>query len=260
MAKRSHPKPNFSKSEGDDSSSSGTGGQHSTDFQNAVDEDGVPLIVDTQSDLEKSVEQNKIPIVAALCLIMLGSAGWFMYKNGRDKKALESSTAYTIASSVDEYNEVIDDFGGSIAAGNAYLSKAQAMIDEGRTDEAHQVLWKFIGQYEDHPRHAQAYLAYGTVQEQAGKPDGANAEYENLIKKYPQSELAPYARIRQGDLKWAAGDIDGAADIYKTIAANYPRTGQTWVRKIEQRFDMLGIKEEADGGIVMQPAVVEEVE
>jgi len=209
------------------------------------DDDGVPQIVESKSDFERVVEDNKVPIVAGLCLIMLASAAWFVFKHLRDQKTYQANTAFTSAKTVEDYNLVIDDHGGSTAGGNAYLAKAQAMVDEDRTDEAHQVLRKFIEQYGDHPRHAQGLLALGTLLEESGQSDAAEVEYRNVLKQHPDSELAPYAKLRIGDLKWAQGKEDEARIIYEEIPPTYPRTGQPWIRKIDERLRLMGVQESA---------------
>lgn len=205
-----------------------------------LDEDGMPQIVDTQSDFERKVEENKVLIVAGLCLLVVVSAGLFVLRHLSERKLQAANLAFTAAQTIDDYNLVIDDHGGTVAAGNAYLAKAQAMIDAGRSDEAHQVLRKFIELYEDHPRHAQAFLALGTLLEASGNPEGAAGRYRELVTLHSGSELVPYAKIRIADLRWSEGKDDEARILYEEIPPAHPRTGQTWVSKIEARLTLIG--------------------
>ncbi len=221
--------------------------------KNHLDDTGMPQIVDTQSDFERTIEENKVPIVAGLCLLMALSAGWFVLRHLRDKKLHEANLAFTAAETIDDYNLVIDDHGGTVAAGNAYLAKAQAMIDAGRSDEAHQVLRKFIELYGDHPRHAQAYLALGTLLEASGNPQGAEARYREVVALHPESELAPYAKIRIADLRWSEGKDEEARILYEEIPPAHPRTGQTWVGKIEDRLVLLGRRAATGVGAETEP-------
>ncbi len=200
----------------------------------------MPQIVDNQSNFERKVEENKVAIVAGLCVLMVVSAAWFVLQHLRERKLHEANLAFTAARTIDDYNLVIDDHGGSIAAGNAYLAKAQAMIDAGRSDEAHQVLRKFIELYEGHPRHAQAFLALGTLLEASGNPDGAEGRYRELISLHPGSDLVPYAKMRIGDLRWAEGKNEEARILFEEIPPAHPRTGQPWVPKIEERLALIG--------------------
>ena len=64
---------------------------------------------DAQSDFEKTVEENKILIVALLCLALLGTSGWFLLKYRRDKELKDASIALTSAETIEDYNLVIKD-------------------------------------------------------------------------------------------------------------------------------------------------------
>ena len=211
-----------------------------------IEEDGMQQIVDHKSDLEQALEKNQTPIIAGVCVALIGSAGYFSIKELSKSKRAAANLAFTQASTIEDYNLVIQDHGGSVAAGNAYLAKAQLMIDEDKSDEAHQVLRKFIEQYEKHPRYVQGVVALASLTEESGKNDDARAHYQNIVDNHGDSELAPYAQLRIGDLLLAEGKEDEARKVFQQIASTYPRTGQTWLIKVDQRLERLGDSREVD--------------
>lgn len=145
----------------------------------------------------------------------------------RKQKHLDAAQAYSTALGKGEIaglDGVAVDFEGSIAAGNALLSKAEIQIDQGKPKDAQTTLETFVADYKDHPRHVQGIFALGNLFHLAGDTEKARSYYQQAIDDQPDGEITPLARIRLGDLALEAGETKVADQQYQEAYTLHPGT------------------------------------
>lgn len=140
---------------------------------------------------------------------------------------LEAATAYSAALDKREiaaFDGVVVDHPGSVAAGNALLSKAELQIDQGKPADAQTTIERFINEFGGHPRYAQGIFAMGNLYHLSGDAEKAKEYYERTLEVQPDGELSPLARIRIGDLSLEAGKSDEAEQNYQEAFSQHPGT------------------------------------
>jgi len=145
----------------------------------------------------------------------------------RKQKHLEAAQAYSSALTTGEIaglDAVAVDFGGSIAGGNALLSKAEIQINQGKPQDAQATLESFIDEYPSHPRHVQGVFALGNLYQIAGDKEKARSYYQRAIDEQPDGEITPLARIRLGDIALESGETKIADQDYQEAYTLHPGT------------------------------------
>ncbi len=169
----------------------------------------------------------------------------------RKQKHLDAAQAYSTALGKGEIaglDAVVVDFEGSIAAGNALLSKAEIQIDQGKPKDAQTTLETFVADYENHPRHVQGIFALGNLFHIAGDTEQARSYYQRAIDEQPDGEITPLARIRLGDLALEAGETKVADQLYQEAYTLHP--GTPFFDYAEQKIALLAI---GDPPVVERP-------
>jgi TolA-binding protein len=164
--------------------------------------------------------QRKILIFVGLVVVALLVYGLSEYlgmkRNGAAQTAL--STAHTI----DDYHKVIAEYGGTAAAGDAYLLVAAKLRAEGRIDESNKELHIFIDKYPEHQMISGAWSSLAANLEAQGKTDEALAAYQKVSTSFANSFSAPLALMAQARILAAKGKTEEARKIYEQVIAQYP--------------------------------------
>ncbi|MCB1242362.1 MAG: tetratricopeptide repeat protein [Verrucomicrobiae bacterium] len=151
----------------------------------------------------ESLERHKKWIILGFVggLGILGGA--IIFNQLTNEALLESGKAYSKAAqsnTVEKYEEVIKNHAGSLAAGNALLSKAELLMTTGKTEDARATLLTFVDGYKNHPRLPQGYDALGMLAFAAEDHDKAADFFQKAIKSDPTSEVVPLVEIHHADL------------------------------------------------------------
>jgi predicted negative regulator of RcsB-dependent stress response len=174
------------------------------------------------SAMEQFMEKNFKKIIIGIVLVALAFVAFGVARYSKSQTELEAAEKFTSASTVEDCDVVIQKYAGTIAAGNALLTKADLQWAAGKKESSVDTLKEFLKSESKHPLAAQAQLGLASKQEALGDKAAAQASYETLLKTYPESELAPVAQIRIGDLAWADGKLDEAKKIYEALPRSYP--------------------------------------
>ncbi len=155
------------------------------------------------SGVIESLERHKKWIILGFVggLGILGGA--IIFNQLTNEALLESGKAYSKAAqsnTVEKYEEVIKNHAGSLAAGNALLSKAELLMTTGKTEDARATLLTFVDGYKNHPRLPQGYDALGMLAFAAEDHDKAADFFQKAIKSDPTSEVVPLVEIHHADL------------------------------------------------------------
>jgi tetratricopeptide (TPR) repeat protein len=134
------------------------------------------------------------------------------------------AAAYSVATSVDGWRAVIEEFPGSIAAGNAQLQIATALRVKGDLDAAATELEAFTAAQPEHPLAGVAWLTLGEIRQAQDKIAPAIEAYRTASSRYKTSYAAPLALISEAKLLATQGNQGEARAILESVSSLYPET------------------------------------
>jgi TolA-binding protein len=198
--------------------------------------------------------QTKV-IVGTLAAALLICGGLVIREYSAHKRtvAAEAYTQAASARSIEQLDTVVAKYSGSIAAGNALLSKAEIQLSQEKTEDARITLLAFTDKYRKHPRYAQGLFAIGNIQHNAGNAAEAADYYDRALAATPDADIAPLVLIRKGDLIMAEADkllAEGnkeeaeakkneARTLYEDSGRRYP--ANPFVPLAAEKIDILAI-------------------
>jgi TolA-binding protein len=200
------------------------------------------LAASDAANVMDSFDRNRTKILIGFALVAILICGILVSGQLKKQKHLAAGSAYSSALSKKEvaaFDAVAVDFPGTIAAGNAMLSKAELQIDQGKPEDARATLETFTSDFPKHPRHAQGLFALGNLYHTSGDAAKAKDYYQQCIDEQPDGELTPLARIRLGDLALEAGDKEAADQRYQESYTLHP--GNRFVEYAEEKIALLKI-------------------
>ena len=192
-------------------------------------------VVDTLNKNRRRIFAVIIATAVAVCVILVSGQ---MQK----QKHLEAASAYTAAVEKNEiaaFDAVLLNFPASIPAGNALLSKAELLLDQGKRQDALSTIEKFVSEFPEHPRHAQGLFGMANLYHVSGDNAKAKVYYEETIEAQPDGELTPFSKIRLGDLALEAGDAAEADQLYQKSYTDHPEN--PFYSVAEQKISLLEI-------------------
>ncbi len=174
--------------------------------------------------LEAFLDKNFKSIAYAVLGLVAASGVYGVVQYQGKQAALEAALAATQAKTVIDCDQVIAKYKGSVAGGNALLTKAKLEWADNKKDSAVKTLRAFKEGYSSHPFYLQGIIALASRLESLGGNDAKEAQglYEDIVKNHKDSELAGLAELRLGDLLWAAGKEDEAKKIYEELPRKFP--------------------------------------
>jgi predicted negative regulator of RcsB-dependent stress response len=158
-----------------------------------------------------------ILLVAAIVAIF-AVAGYRFY---RDRREATAATLFGAAKTPAEYEEVIDRYGDTAAAGSAYLLLADSQRKQAKSAEANATLVKFLEKFPQHELASTARMAMAANLEAMGKQDEALAIYQQIASANAASFNAPIALIGQVHILQEKNRLDDARRICETIMTQY---------------------------------------
>jgi tetratricopeptide (TPR) repeat protein len=189
-----------------------------------------------------SFEQNRNKILIGFALATIIICAVLISGQLKRQKHLDAARAYSAAlekKEVASFDAVIIEHPGSLAAGNAMISKAELLSDQGKPEDARSTLETFVSDYSEHPRHAQGLFALGNLYHVSGDREKAADFYQQSIDAAPDAEMTPLARIRLGDLALEAGDMDAADQRYQESFTLHP--GNRFIDYAEEKIALLKV-------------------
>ena len=190
------------------------------------------------------LEANQKKAIIAVVLAVLLVVTYVIYGQIKEANHIAAAQAYTSAAeagSIDSLNMVITAHRGTVAAGNALLSKAELEQTSGKVEDAKKTLTTFVNNYADHPRAVQGWFALGHLEQQAGQLDAAQTNYDKALQVGPGSDLAPMIKLRQGDIARSKGDKEAARQIYEAIPPSHPAS--QYINLVTERVSALDAPE-----------------
>ncbi len=166
-------------------------------------------------------DQYKLPIIAAILILVLGGLGFAGYAFYQQRQSTAAATLLAQAKTQPDFEQVISRYPGSEAAASAYLLLAQQERAAKKYAEANATLQKFIDQFPKHELAPTAWMGVAANLDSLGKADEALSTYQRLVNEYPQSFNAPLALLAQVPLLKAKGRPDEARRACETVLAQY---------------------------------------
>ena len=164
---------------------------------------------------------HKGKILALTALFVVGLSGYAIQQMLENNARVASQTALAKAKTADDFQKVIAEHAGSVAAANAQLRLAELQRKAGKLDDSTATLKAFAEAHPQHPLLSGAWLGIAENQEAAGKADEALAAYQKVATTYPTSYAAPLALLAQARLQKAKGQTDLAKRTYEQIVTQF---------------------------------------
>ncbi len=180
-----------------------------------------PLSTDPALETSLFWDQYKLPIIAAVLVLVLGGLGFAGYLFYQQRQTSAAATLLAQAKAQPDFEQVISRYPHTEAAASAYLLLAQEQRAAKKYAEANATLQKFIDQFPKHQLAPTAWMGVAGNLESLGKNDEALSTYQRLVNEYPQSFNAPLALLAEVPLLKAKGRPDEARRACETILSQY---------------------------------------
>jgi tetratricopeptide (TPR) repeat protein len=165
-------------------------------------------------------DKYKLPILAAVALLVVALVASEFYEADRDKKIHAASAELDNAKTPADYRHVIDNYPGTMAAANAMLLLGRQQFD-GKDYSGAAATWQ--GFADKNPQNMLAPVALsgaGTALEALGKYDQARSLYQRVATSYLNSFAAPLARLDEAALLKAERKPEEARRVYENLMAS----------------------------------------
>ncbi|MGI9240011.1 MAG: tetratricopeptide repeat protein, partial [Verrucomicrobiales bacterium] len=190
--------------------------------------------VDAITKLELFLEKHWRMVVTVLAVVVTAVIIFFYLKYKREDAMTQSNNAFTAAATRADFEGVVEDHPGTVAAGSALYEIADSQIAEAELDGGQATLEKFVSDYPDHKLRENALLALGGISEKQGDLDKAHDYFQQVIDAGDKTSLVPLATICQTEILVAKGELEKALEIYESFAVN--NVGSPFIAKAEERL------------------------
>lgn len=196
--------------------------------------------------LEKNFKKLLFGFIAAAVVVVV----YGVSNHLTTSRNAEAAAAFASAKTAEDYDLVVSRHGGTPAAGNALLAKADLLWEENKKDSSVEALQQFLRDHSDHAFVAQARLGLGSKLDSLGKRAEAKTAFEKVIADHAGTDEAALAQLRLGDLLWAEGKEDEAKAMYESLPARHAKASSELLDQGEARLNWISAKlpvKEVDG-------------
>ena len=190
-----------------------------------------------ESPLEQFLEKNFKKLIIGALLVVAAVVIATILRHRSNEAAFAAAVAATQAKTPEDCDLVVVNHPGTVAAGNALITKARLLWEANKKDSSVAVLSEFVASYNKHPLHVQGISTLATRQENLGKLDEASKLYEQILADYPNEDLAGLAKLRLGDILWQQGKEAEAKKIYEEFPRSFP--GSPWFEDNQSRLEWI---------------------
>jgi TolA-binding protein len=180
--------------------------------------------------MESFMEKNYKKIFGFAGAIILVFCIYQLFANAGLEARIRAAEAATSAKTVADCDSVIANHAGTVAAGNAALTKADLLWKENKKSDSVKALEAFVRDFADHPFLAQAKLGLASRLEETNRGDDARKLFEQVRDSHRSEGVGALAQLRLADSLLAAGK-DAEA---KAMLESFPRDFQGIAEFIEQ--------------------------
>ena len=165
---------------------------------------------------------HKTKVIVYGAALLIAALGFAYYEIHRQSVLDNARAAFAQAASEDDYRQVIQNYPGTIAAGNASLLLAEKLRDAKKYDESISVLQNMIDHQPSHPMIDGAWLSLAATYNAQGKPDQARDTYTQIASKFADRYSAPLALFSIAEIFSAQGKLDDAKTAYENVKSQFP--------------------------------------
>lgn len=190
-----------------------------------------PSLVMSDSDLFWEEHWRKfVGGLAALVVLILMVGVWSLWSAHVQRSA---ETLFSTAAGPEGWREVVQQFPGSVPAGNAQLRLADALRREGNLDGAAAELEAMVASQPDHPLAGAVWLTLGEIRRIQGSKEAALEAFRTASSRYKESYAAPLALISEANLLKADGSTGEARAVLQSVGSLHPGTPAAMVAEGE---------------------------
>jgi tetratricopeptide (TPR) repeat protein len=168
--------------------------------------------------------------LAALVALILLAGAWSLWSAHVRQSAEE---LFGRASGIAGWRAVVEQFPGSVPAGNAQMRLAGALRGEGDLAGAAAELEAMLAGQPDHPLAGAAWLTLGEIRQAQGRREAAFEAYRTASSAHSESFAAPLALLAEAGLLQADGSTGQARSILQSVGSRYPATPAAMVAEAE---------------------------
>lgn len=178
--------------------------------------------------------QNRRTLVIVGGAVLLAAGGvWFTLSARTRREAFASRALRDAQQAIGAGNaplaasdlaRLVQNYGGTAAAGEGALLLAQIRLDQSEVEQAIGGLREFLDGRPDNHFGAAAHALLGTALEQAGRPAEAARAYEEASALWPYEYLRAQSLLEAGRAFRLAGDTTRAVAAYRSVLDQYAET------------------------------------
>jgi TolA-binding protein len=162
---------------------------------------------------------KKIAILGLGTLLVATAIGF--YQKAQHEAAVAAAEAATQVKTPEDCDLVIQKHPGTVAAGNALLTKAALLWKANQKDTSVAALQKFVSENKDHPFIQQAQVSLASRLESLGKGPDAEKIFSDIKATHPSSTAGALSQLRLVDNLMGTGKADEAKKILETFARDF---------------------------------------
>ena len=166
------------------------------------------------SKLEEFLDKHQKKLIILAILIFVAVLGYVIMTGLKEKGAKDAGAALMLASTEEEYQQVISDHSNPATAGSSAMSIAQLKTTDNERVEA---LNHFISNYPEHPGVPAKLLELALIQMNTGNNSDAKNNLTKLLSNENSAYLAPRAEIAIADIAASANELEEAERLYSKV-------------------------------------------
>jgi len=183
------------------------------------------------------LKENGVAIVVGAAIAVGAFVGYSVWKNNKETQQTTASTMLANSQTIPQFQEIINNYGNTLAAPMATLSLAAAYYDQGQYDLARHTFIQFQTTYADHDMLPVADLGVAQSFEAAGSFADAIAGYDSFLTRYPNHYLAPSAVFGKARILESQGRFDESRAVYEDFIAANPES--RWTGRAETGLEFV---------------------
>ena len=180
------------------------------------------------------------PAATALVIVFAVILASKFIQSQNAKKEAAGDAALMNAQTIEQLQDVLDNYGSTDAAPMALMALAREQFNAGKVDEAEALYERFTQKNGDHEMAINAEFNLIACKEAKGQLGDAHLLYGKFADEHTKSFLAPAALMGQARCLESLGQLDDAKVVYENIMVNYP--GSTWFQTAEANLNLLQAK------------------
>ncbi len=177
---------------------------------------------------EAALEQSELELLRTEVLLLKAD---FLMKIGDSSAGIEL------------LKRLRNDFSGSLAAEQSYLTEAGYYASIGDLKAAQETLLILASDYPASFLVPQALYEAGIYGERLGPEQFASAIriFDDLTERFPENPLYFFARIKQGDLLRQMNDFAAAQSIYENLIQSFPEHSRRYLAELSRAECLLAL-------------------